>query len=165
MCHTVWSSMAVAFWGVAVSHRNARRFSTGTYQYVPPPSPSQLHRDESCGPLPATVGMPHPAAPRAVNAIARPKTDRRFMSRSPRSLGACRNNAKRAHPASRPSHMRADFADMRRENAGRTRRLWGADPLFRAVMISPTRSQGSIDFAPTLGKDHGSRLMAALLAR
>src|SRR5207247_5570352 len=39
------------------------------------PISSQLHRDESCGPLPATVVMPHPAAPRAVNAIARPKTD------------------------------------------------------------------------------------------
>jgi len=61
--------------------------------------------------------------------------------------------------------MRADFADVRRENAVERVGCGAPIPLFRAVMISPTRSQGSIDFAPTLGKDHGSRLMAALLAR
>jgi hypothetical protein len=45
-------------------------------------------------------------------------------------LGACRNNAGRARPTSRPSHLRADLAHASSESGRRTGPLRGGDPTF-----------------------------------
>src|SRR5215468_1267732 len=86
MCQTVWSSTRVARCGADVSHRNASRFSAGTYQYVPSSSPSHLHRDESSWSLPAAALAAHNIAPTAVKATIGER-DRGIMSRPPRIIG------------------------------------------------------------------------------